>query len=128
MAVATRRAARQRASSWRDTGLIAGSVRSLAELLFLIVFLISTPVSAFAVFALGSVHREWWAIANTYGFAGAYNLLYIWPLLMGTKSGDRIDAATHNWIVWLSCFTQVAFQIPHNLLTATMYGTEHLTP
>jgi hypothetical protein len=110
--------------SWRVSGLILGSVRSPAELLFLVIFLGSTPVSAFAVYALGSVHREWWAIANTYGFAGAYCLLYLWPLLSPARGAaslaERVDAATHNWIVWLSCFTQIAFQIPHNLCTATL--------
>jgi hypothetical protein len=52
------------------------------------------------------------AILNVYAFAGCYDLLYLFPLLspLTMHSGGfraRLNTAQCNWIVWLSCFTEV---------------------
>ena len=107
---------------------LLGTAQSVAEKLFLFTFLGSTPVSAVAVFACGG-SREWWALANSYTFSSAYCLLYLWPLIAprgGASFAERLDSATRNWLVWLSCFTQLAFQVPHNLFPrflASQQGT-----
>ncbi len=90
--------------------------RSRVEAVCLATFLASTPVAVYAVFALGG-DREWWALANSYSFSTAYVVLLVWPLVCG-----RLDAAVANWVVWLTCFTQIVFQIPHNALVRTLHS------
>ena len=100
-------------------GTIFGTAGTNAEKLFLLIFLGSTPITAVAVFRFDQ-DRDWWAIANSYAFSSAYCALYLWPLLAPRGSASvaaRIHAAQLNWMVWLSCFTEIVFQIPHNLCT-----------
>ena len=48
--------------------------------------------------------------------------LYLLPFVRPGPElfGERLHAATMDWVVVLSCFTQIMFQIPHNLLTAQL--------
>eukprot|EP00750_Incisomonas_marina_P006204 INCI14365.2.p1 GENE.INCI14365.2~~INCI14365.2.p1 ORF type:complete len:214 (-),score=24.12 INCI14365.2:51-608(-) len=105
------------------------------QAIFLAVFLLSTPAVAFVVFALGEGRdepadsREFWAIVNSYGFSVAYCLLYAYPLIsplqQHRRAGgfrDRLHVAQGNWVVWLSCFTQIAFQIAHNLFVPQLHA------
>eukprot|EP00656_Telonema_subtile_P019936 TRINITY_DN21127_c0_g1_i1.p1 TRINITY_DN21127_c0_g1~~TRINITY_DN21127_c0_g1_i1.p1 ORF type:complete len:244 (-),score=41.47 TRINITY_DN21127_c0_g1_i1:71-802(-) len=91
------------------------------ERLFLAMFLFSTPVVMFQVFVQGG-DKGWWAIANSYAFSIGYNCLYLWPLIETSYQTPkaRIHRATMNWLVWLSVFTEVMFQIPHNLATVQL--------
>ena len=90
---------------------------------FLFGFLASTPVAAVAVFVLGG-DRMWWATWNSATFSVSYCLLYVFPLLWPTTAGlgstagsfaSRLALAQRHWIVWLSCFTELVFQLAHNL-------------
>lgn len=93
---------------------------SLVQTILLALFLLSTPVAVVFAFYL-QYDRVVCAIINSYAFSLAMVGLYLYPLLLpllDTKvSAERaIDMATMNWIVWLSVFTEIAFQIPHNLM------------
>lgn len=93
--------------------------RDIAEVIFLLTFLVSTPLSVFLVFVCGE-DREVVAIANSYGFSMSYCALYAYPLVcpfLTHSSGlkNRIHHSMYNWIVFLTCFTQICFQIPHNV-------------
>ena len=90
---------------------------SRAEHALLAVFLLSTPIAAAAHYGF-QTDRDIMALANCYAFSSAYCLLYLWPLLFGRGSfAERLDAAQANWVVWVSCLTQIVFQIPHNAFT-----------
>eukprot|EP00300_Choanocystis_sp_HF-7_P035083 c48354_g1_i1.p2 GENE.c48354_g1_i1~~c48354_g1_i1.p2 ORF type:complete len:250 (-),score=40.70 c48354_g1_i1:21-770(-) len=96
------------------------------ELVALGGFLLSTPIAVAAVF-LGGQDRHWVAIANSYGFSIGYNLLYAYPLLfpfLTSAKGfkERLHKATMNWIVWLTVFTELSFQIPHNLFVKELHA------
>ena len=109
-------------SAEAHTGFFLGTAHSNVEVGFLLIFLTSTPVAVMAVYFFGGT-REWWALANSYAFSTAYCLLYLWPLLgprKGASARQRLDAAMRNWIVWLTCFTQLIFQVPHNVLTSSL--------
>ena len=92
------------------------------ERFFLALFLLSTPVACIAVFVHGG-DRQWWALANSYGFSAGMIGLYLAPLCLRTSSSfrARLEAATMHWLVWLSCFTELAFQIPHNLFVRQLH-------
>ena len=47
-------------------------------------------------------------------------LLYVYPFITPSSRSfaQRLDEATINWILWLTCFTEVVFQIPHNVLVS----------
>jgi hypothetical protein len=95
------------------------------ELVCLATFLLATPVAAIAVFALGC-NREWWAVANSYGFSVSYCILYMYPLLAPRCTAAvgftaRLHKATMLWAVWLSCFTELAFQPWHNLFVRQLH-------
>ena len=62
-------------------------------------------------------------MANSYGFSIPMCLLYFWPLVSPFSSDSfpvRLHEATLNWVIWLTCFTEIAFQIPHNLAVSTL--------
>jgi hypothetical protein len=89
-------------------------------LLFFGLFLASTPVATLNVFGLGK-DRAYWAVVNNYCFSIGMCGMYLYPLLspltmhrLGFQR--RLHRATMNWIIFLSVFTEVAFQIPHSLL------------
>merc|ERR1712194_33161 len=84
--------------------------------------LASTPLSMYMVFFCGA-DKGSWAIYNSYAFSVAYNWLYLAPLVQASYQpfAARLDRATMNWLVWLSVFTQLAFQIPHNLCVALLH-------
>ena len=88
------------------------------EVLALAAFLLSTPVAAAAVFGFGA-DREIWALINSYCFSSGYCLLYVCPLLL-EKGGleRRLHKAQMHWVIWLTVFTELLFQIPHNLWCA----------
>lgn len=95
------------------------------EILCLALYLLSTPVAAAAVFLFGQ-DKEICAVANMYGFSIGYCLLYVYPLLMPcftTEKGfkARLHKCTMNWIIWLSVFTEVCFQIPHNMFVEALH-------
>lgn len=94
--------------------------------LFLCLFLASTPAAVFSAFALG-FDRALCAIINQYLFSAAMIGLYVAPLLsplaadcVGARA--RLERATMNWVVWLSVFTQVVFQVPHNVFTRQLHA------
>lgn len=85
------------------------------KILFLAVFFLSSPMAVYCVYALG-YDRLQCAIINSYGFSTAMICLYIYPFFDASLSWtERVNKATINWIVWLSVFTEIVFQIPHNL-------------
>ena len=68
--------------------------------------------------------KEEIAIYNSYSFSLGYLFLWLKPLLLSPAStawAERIQRATSHWIVWMSCFTQLAFQIPHNLAVPFLF-------
>ena len=90
------------------------------ERFFLALFLLSTPISCIAVFLNGG-DRAWWALFNSYGFSAGMIGLYLAPILRPSSFRDRLEASTMHWLVWLSCFTELAFQIPHNLFVRALH-------
>jgi hypothetical protein len=102
----------------------------------LALFLASTPCTMAAVFLFGC-DRPRWACYNGVAFSSAFLLLFLGPLLSPcVKSrergaGDsfvssvsfsaRLQLAMDNWILWLTCFTQIAIQIPHNLFAKFLW-------
>lgn len=98
---------------------------SRVERICLAAFLLSTPLSAFAAFGGGGCGGNSLApiaLANSYAFSSAYCLLYLWPLLepRAIPLVERLERATANWVIWLTCFTEVVFQIPHNALVGAL--------
>jgi hypothetical protein len=95
---------------------------AIAQRFLLAMFLGSTPI-AVAAWQLGLLERTWCAVYNQYAFALAMVGLYVYPLLgCGGKSfAARLDISTWNWILWLTVFTEVVFQIPHNLATPWLH-------
>jgi hypothetical protein len=75
--------------------------------------------AGYAVFYLG-LDRDNVAIWNTYGFSLGMIGLYLAPLLCMHDWTNALHRATINWI-YLSCFTEVAFQIPHNLFPGPLH-------
>jgi hypothetical protein len=77
------------------------------------------------VYVLG-YDRHICAIVNSYAFSIAMVCLYLHPFLSLSSSSwvDRIQEATTNWIVWLSVFTEIVFQIPHNLFVAKLHAVK----
>ena len=99
---------------------------------FLFGFLASTPVACTQVFLRGG-DRMWWAMWNSAAFSVSYCLLYAFPLLWPTPTGlgsvcgsfaSRLDLAQRHWIVWLSCFTELSFQLAHNLCARQLYEAQ----
>ena len=86
------------------------------ERLLLLCFLASTPTTICAVFLFG-YNRSICALANSYAFAFGMLGIVAWPLLApATRLPSRVGSAVFNWVVWPTCFTEIAFQIPHNLI------------
>ena len=95
------------------------------RIVFLAIFLLSAPVAIYCVFVQG-FDRELCAIINSYTFSSAMVALYIYPFIFPifskkTSFFNRLNKATMNWIIWLSVFTEVTFQIPHNLLVQQLH-------
>lgn len=90
----------------------------------LTLFLVSSPVCA--AIGLGYIGGSFGfdkariAVANSYLFSAGMILLYALPFLQQRTMRHRVHFATMEWIVWLSVFTEVAFQIPHNLFPAAL--------
>ena len=83
--------------------------------MLLFFFFISTPVVQYLVFILEN-DKDYYAIINGYAFSIPMVFLYIYPFLLFNKTFyERVKIATMNWIIWLSVFTEIVFQIPHNL-------------
>jgi hypothetical protein len=83
-------------------------------------FMASAPLAMIAVFGYGW-DRYSTAFLNSYGFSTAMVALYLYPFLWPASFKQfpflqRLELATMNWIIWLSAFTEVTFQIPHNLM------------
>jgi hypothetical protein len=94
------------------------------KVVFLLTFLLSTPVAWVAVYGY-KADPATWAIVNSYGFAIGMTGLYLYPFF--SPFGNYVDGyvtrlheATINWIIWLTVFTQIVFQIPHNLMVETL--------
>lgn len=95
------------------------------QYIFLALFLLSAPVAMYCVFVLEK-DRYATAIANSYGFSSGMVALYFYPFLWPISYNKlnfscRLHTATMNWIIWLSVFTELVFQIPHNLIVKTLY-------
>eukprot|EP00756_Hemistasia_phaeocysticola_P064351 Hpha_TRINITY_DN7728_c0_g1::TRINITY_DN7728_c0_g1_i1::g.85386::m.85386 len=107
-----------------------GSVSWLKhDILFHLLFIAATPVSCYFVFALDKFdERALWGIVNSYVFSIGMVGLYVWPLIspfspMKTWK-ERLHHATLNW-VYLSVFTEVAFQVVHNLAPGFFYANRN---
>lgn len=87
-------------------------------LLFL--FFVSTPLAQYCVYVLGK-DRMFCAIVNGYAFSIPMVLLYFYPFFLNRPLSYRVKIATVNWIIWLSVFTEIIFQIPHNIFTAQLH-------
>lgn len=85
-------------------------------LLFFGLFLTSTPIAMVAVFGFGQ-DRTWWSIANSYGFSIGMCGMYLAPLITTGK-----HAATQMWIIWITCFTEIFFQVQHNVLVQQLHS------
>ena len=106
--------------------MAAGDARAVDPLqrLYLSLFLASTPVTVIAVFWFGGDRRTF-GVYNGVAFSTAFLLLFLSPLLsplVRAKNHDkhvafreRLKLSMDNWILWLTCFTQIAIQIPHNI-------------
>ena len=108
----------------------AGQYDAIIHNALLTIFLGSTPAVCIAVFGFDG-DREWWTVVNSYCFSVAMDLLYLWPLvspLSGQAFTERLHDATMNWVLWMSCFTQVAFQVPHNLLVPQLRAAKGTLP
>ena len=93
----------------------------LLRIFLLSLFLLSTPICAFFVFYLEDDRTLFYGTINSYAFSIAMILLYFRPFFDYEKTfAERLKEATYDWILWLSVFTEIAFQIPHNLLTPTL--------
>ena len=80
------------------------------------------------------------AVINSYAFSAGMILLYALPFFKTRAAPDaaginrgsassgvrsilspsRVHEATMEWIVWLSVFTEIAFQLPHNLFPGAL--------
>ena len=98
--------------------MCAGSVERAGFVLFFA----STPIACFLGLYTGTDHRDYWAVANSYAFSVGMCLLYIAPFLSKGPWKKRLDHASWNWIVWLSVFTELVFQIPHNLFPRYLHA------
>ena len=88
---------------------------------FLILFLASTPIAVLCAHIYEHDHFLC-AIVNSYAFSVGMIGLYAYPFFdTRLKLDGRIHKATMNWILWLSVFTEIVFQIPHNLLVKQLY-------
>jgi hypothetical protein len=86
----------------------------------LLQFMGSAPIAMIAVFGMGC-DRTLSAVVNSYAFSSAMVALYFYPFLWPSSWKEftfvnRLDLATTNWLIWLSVFTELTFQIPHNLM------------
>ena len=94
---------------------------NVSELVCLGFFLLSTPAAAYFTYVQG-YPKETAAIYNSYAFSLGYLFLWLLPLVAGAGAWkERVNRATSHWIIWMSCFTQLSFQIPHNLATPFLY-------
>lgn len=93
------------------------------KFLFLAIFFLSSPVAVYCVYML-QYNRPLCAVVNSYAFSIAMICLYLYPFLSNLTWEHRIHKATMNWIVWLSVFTEVVFQIPHNLFVKQLHEAE----
>lgn len=94
----------------------------------LVFFFCSTPLSLAALHLELAADKILCALANGYGFSIGYVILYLGALLLPTRNSvsqgrqgswrDRLHVAHLWWIYVLTIFTQIVFQIPHNLLSA----------
>jgi len=93
---------------------------------FVSLFMMCTPVAMVCVFILGW-DAETAAICNSYALSAAFLGLYLSPLLSPLVTGsfkERLNLATWNWVVWLTCLTQVGIQIAHSLLVHAWYANK----
>ena len=98
------------------------------KFLLLVLFLASTPIALYAVYFL-EMDRIYCAIANSYAFSIAMIGLYVYPFVISdakynNSMTQRIHNATMNWIIWLSVFTEIVFQIPHNLCVKQLHAIQ----
>jgi hypothetical protein len=109
---------------------MAASARDPLQPLYLAIFLAATPLACVAVYGFGA-DRAAAALCNGCAFSAAFWLLFLSPLVnpfvvvtpraAGSAFRARLRLATENWILWLTCFTQIAIQIPHNLFPAFLH-------
>ena len=111
--------------------MLAARVERLGFLLFFA----STPFACFMVLYTGSERftgsehstgidqRHYWAIVNSYAFSVGMCLIYMAPFLSrDVPFAKRLDHASWNWVIWLSVFTHLVFQIPHNLFPGHLHA------
>lgn len=81
----------------------------------------SVPIIAVLIFVVTveEKDRQWWGVFNSYVFSIPFCILYLHPYffyLTGQMSWRHaLKTANENWVCWLSCGTQIVFQIPHQL-------------
>ena len=101
----------------------------MMRIVALTLFLFSSPICAAIGFgyirAPYGMSRAQVAVANSYLFSAGMILLYALPFLQRSSKKaltmrNRVHSATMEWIVWLSVFTEIAFQIPHNLFPSLL--------
>jgi len=86
--------------------------------------LASTPVALILAFVY-DYPKEWCAIANSYAFSTAFMELYLGPLMSPLVTGNpcwgnRLALAMDNWILYLTCFTEL-IQIVHSLTPQALH-------
>lgn len=96
-------------------------------------FLASTPLTMVAVYGFGG-DRGRFGVYNGIAFSTAFLLMFLSPLvspLVRAKTPgkrklvdfrERLKLSIDNWIVWLTCFTQIAIQIPHNIFPKFLWN------
>jgi hypothetical protein len=97
----------------------------------LLVFFGSTPMSLAVLHLQSGADKIVCALANGYGFSMGYVMLYLGALLLSTRNSstqgrrgswrDRLHVAHLWWVYLLTIFTQIVFQMPHNLLPTWLH-------
>lgn len=100
--------------------------------IWLSLLFLSTPIAGVAVYCF-DFDRDLAAICNSYAFSASFWGLYlsplISPLILGAPSfKERLLLSQKNWILYLTCFTEIFIQLGHSLSCRFLYGARGQPP
>jgi len=87
---------------------------------WLTLLMLSTPI-AIMLKTFQLLDKEWAAIANSYAFSVSFWFLYFLPFIREDSFKKGLEGATTNWILYLTCGTEIFIQIPHTLFASYLY-------
>ena len=87
---------------------------------WLTLLMLSTPI-AIMLKTFQLLDKEWAAIANSYAFSVSFWYLYFLPFIREDSLKKGLEGATTNWILYLTCGTEIFIQIPHTLFASYLY-------